>query len=60
LPATTVGSPGAPGAWPFAGCSGDALARSRPSTQYRRVAEKRELLRRAGFEAWQAGDETAG
>jgi hypothetical protein len=24
------------------------------------MAEKRELLRSAGFEAWQAGDETAG
>ena len=61
LPATTVGSPGAPlvrGRLPV------AAAMLRPGVDLPLntvdVAERRELLRSAGFEAWEAGNETAG
>ena len=61
LPATTVGSPGAPpvrGRLPVAAAMlwlGVDLPLSNVD-----VTEKRELLRSAGFEASEAGDETAG
>jgi hypothetical protein len=57
----TVGSPGAP---PVRGRLPLAAAMLWPGVDLPLstvdVAEKRELLRSAGFEAWHAGDETAG
>jgi hypothetical protein len=41
-------------------CSGDALAGVDLPLSTVDVAEKRERLRSAGFEAWEAGNETAG
>ena len=61
LPATTVGSPGAP---PVRGRLPGAAAMLSPGVDLPLstvdVAEKRELLRSAGFEAWDAGDENRG
>ena len=61
LPATTVGSPGAP---LVRGRLSVAAAMLWPGVDLPLntvdVAERRELLRSAGFEAWEAGNETAG